>query len=449
MKSKKTTYSVVSFLLILIVSFILSGCETSRVSPDVGRANPSAPPAVPLVLTGVIADDATGARISGATVSIQGTSLTATTNASGIYTFSDISSLSAAQYVLVVSAANYGYGTGLAVIDKTHNQASSPAITLKQIVGGTSVSVTTTTGATGSTTSNEAAGPNTVKLVIPAGAVNKSTQVTLVSLGTDQSPASGAPATNNDIASVVLNPTDAVFNAPGVTITFALPYQITPGTTLPLYKVVNNTWQFANVYVTVDASGYSATGNVTSGGMYAIFDAVGVSSISGSVQRTTKTLSKNADGELIYSSHGDIITAYLPETIANSIVSIVPSNSVSRNWVERLIFKIKLYNALTAIEGTYNFSFPVTLAYPALPANRVVNGVEYNPDFPNQSGDWYYKWFYQQNAISTTLIVTKSGIFTFTYYSTLYYYSLETGQNKTGWWWVAHNQGGIGNYYGL
>jgi hypothetical protein len=54
MKRKKTTYSVVSFLLLLIVSLVLSSCESSRVGPDIGRPNPPAPGSVPLILNGIM-----------------------------------------------------------------------------------------------------------------------------------------------------------------------------------------------------------------------------------------------------------------------------------------------------------------------------------------------------------------------------------------------------------
>jgi hypothetical protein len=451
MKSKKTTYSMVSFLLILIVSFVLSGCDTSRVAPDIGRPNPPAPPAVPLVFTGVVVDDPSGATIAGATVLIQGTSLSATTNGSGVFTFSDLSNISG-NITVLVSASNYGYGTGAATIDKVNNQATSLVIFLKKIVTGTPVSVTAASGGTASTSSSEAAGSNVVNIVIPPGVVSQTTQVSIASLPSDATPPTTNFSTTNDISSVVIYPVDVVFNSPGATITFSLPYQVPAGTVLPVYKIVNGAYQATSINATADASGLAATANVMSGGYYTIEDQVGVTSASSSsVHANSNILSKNTANELSFSSSGSSQTIYLPTSVTNSIVSVTPSGFVYNiNWFYNMLHKLQiLRSTLSTTLGTHSGSDPVTLDFPALPSNFINNGVEVNPKFLNQSGTWYYYWYYIQQNPSITINVKKASIFTIVYLSIKTSYVIENGTNKTGWWWVAHNQGGIGTYYSL
>ena len=238
MKSKITSYSVVSFLFLLMVSFLLSSCESTRVGPEVGRPNPAAPVPVPLVLTGVVIDNSTGAPIAGATVLIQGTSMSVVSNGSGVFTFSDLSSLTATQVVLLVTAPNYGYSTGTATIDKTNNLSSVPTILMTKIVTSAPITVTAATGGSGSTVSTEAAGSNVVSITVPPSVVTQTTQVTIAALPTDATPPMVNYSTTNDLASVQVSPIEAVFNAPGASITFALPYQVAAGTLLPVSKLV-------------------------------------------------------------------------------------------------------------------------------------------------------------------------------------------------------------------
>ena len=255
MKRKKTLLSY-GFFLLLIVTIVLSSCETSRVSPDVGRPNPPAPPAVALVLSGTVVDNVSGAPVAGATVTIEGTSLSTNTNGKGVFTFSDLSNINGTSIVLLGSAANlnYGYASGYATIDKTTNEVSYPTIYLTKIIAGTPVTVTTASGGTASTSSSESSGSTTIKIAVPPSVVNQSTQVSIAFVPSNATPQSGSYTTTNDVSSVHVYPDNAVFASPGAAITFSLPFQIDAGKVLPVYNIVNGAYQSVNINATVDAS---------------------------------------------------------------------------------------------------------------------------------------------------------------------------------------------------
>jgi hypothetical protein len=453
MKRKKTTYSVVSFLLLLIVSLVLSSCESSRVGPDIGRPNPPAPGSVPLILNGIVVDNVTGGAIAGATVLIQGTNLSTTTNGSGIFTFRDISSISAASVNLLASdLPTYQYGTGIATIDKTNNTSSFPVIVLgKTPAGFTNPSVTSGSGGSGLIHSPEAAsgaaGSDQISFgpgVVPTG---QSISVTIIAIPVSSTPASADPTTTNDISDVLITFTPAVtLNAPGATVNFALPYQICPGTQLSLRSVSGNAWQLTGLNATVDITGFNASVNILTAGTYGLFDAVGIiksiganSIPSGALEQTASSTSGNTSITLQNS------LTYTPP--------LIPSN-FSTVWSTNLLFKILQLFLPPTSSVTYSY-VTYLLNFPTLDPSRISSqGTEFNPDFPNVSGDWYYRWFYIQfqNSSTVTLKNTTTCIpFTLTYVGTLTGYIIEdvtTGTTKkTTWYWVAHNQGGIGLPY--
>jgi hypothetical protein len=454
MERKKSTYSVVSFLLLFVVSIILSSCETSRTAPDVGRPNPPAPPGVALVLSGTVVDNVSGAAVVGATVTIQGTSLSTTTNGSGVFTFSNLSSISGNSVVFLVSAANYGYASGYATIDKTNNQASYSTIYLTKIVAGTPVTVTTASGGTATTSSNESAGSNTVKITVPPSVVSQTTQVSIAFVPSNATPQSGSYTTTNDVSSVHVYPDNAVFASPGAAITFTLPFQINSGKVLPVYSIANGQYQFANTYATVGASGLTATANVLSGGSFTIIANIGLTKSTSSVKGNAKTLYKT-NSDLSFSLSGGSTTIYLQTTLTNATVTYGNQN-VNQNWVDNEINKnLNIYNvALLFLSGTTTIYLPEVLNFPGFAGhpNYMVNGLELNPDFPNQAGTWYYEWFYKP-IVSTSYLTlnntTYDPQFSINFTSTYNSYTPDDGPNASGWWWIAHNQGGIGSYYGL
>jgi hypothetical protein len=456
MKRKKTKYSVVSLMLLFVFSIVLSSCETSRVAPDVGRPNPPAPPAVALVLSGSVVDNISGAAVAGATVTIQGTSLSTTTNGSGVFTFSDLSNINSTSIVLLVSGVNlnYGYGSGYATIYKTTNQASFPTIYLTKIVAGTPVTVTAAAGGTATTSSTEASGSTTVKITVPPTVVNQSTQVSIAFVPSNATPQSGSYTTTNDVSSVHVYPDNAVFASPGASITFSLPFQIDAGKVLPVYTIVNGAYQSANINATVDASGLTATANVFSGGSYTLIANIGISISNSSVKGTSKTLYKT-NSDLSFSLSGGSTTINLPTTLTNGTITSGNQN-VNQTWISNEVKKnLTLYDVVQLENsGTATIYLPEVLNFPGFAGhpNYVVNGVEQNPSNLNQAGTWYYEWFYM--PITSTSSVTLSNTsylpnFTINFTATYNSYTPDNGPNATGWWWVAHNQGGIGNYYGL
>jgi hypothetical protein len=453
MKRKKTTYSVVSFLLLLIVSLVLSSCESSRVGPDVGRPNPAPTVSVPLVLKGIVVDNATGGAIAGATVLIQGTSLSTTSDGSGVFTFSDISSISAASVNLLATSPGYTFGTGVATISKTNNASSFPVILLKKTPAGTVIqSVTSGSGGSGQIHSPEAASSvaGSAQINIPAGVVpsGQSITVTIIALTVDTTPPSADPTTTNDISDVLITINPAVtFSSPGATVTFALPYALAPGTSLSVKSVSNNAWQTTSITATVDGTGFGATANIFTAGTYGIFDAVGINTTTGSPSIPSGALEQSA------SSTGSATSITLENSITYTPTLPPLTFIFSTIWSTDLLWKILHLNFSSLPSGT---TMPVTyfLNFPQLPSIWISgSGTEYNPDFPNQSGDWYYRWFFiqQLNSSTVTLKNTTTSPFTITYVNALKTYIVEDGINgttkKTTWYWVAHNQGGIGLAY--
>jgi hypothetical protein len=431
----------------LVVSFVLSSCDVSELPPDVGRANPPAPAAVPLVLQGVVLDNSNGSPIGGATVLIQGTSLPpATTNGNGVFTFSDLSNLSAASYVLLATASNYTYGTSVALINKTNNQASSPVILLKKIPVGTTTTITST-GGSGTTSSSEAVpnSANNVKFTIPPGVIpaGQSISVTITALTVDETPPSANPTVMNDISDVLItiSPEGTVLISPGIAVTFVLPYSLAPNTVLQVFKVTNNAWETSSsISATVDNTGTSATANIFTAGIYGIFDNDGITTTTGS--------SVIGGNEQTASSSGSATSI----TLTNSLVytpTLPPSSFVySPTWSGDLLHKI-LHVSFSSTPGTVNTDITYNLAFPTLPSDYTVNNVESYPQDRNQSGTWYYRWFYiqTQSPTTSTLKNTTTAPFTMSYTSTSNVYVNEDGTlgttKKTGWYWVAHNQGGL------
>ena len=188
----------------------------------------------------------------------------------------------------------------------------------------------------------------------------------------------------------------------------------------------------------------TAKANILSGGTYSIQDQIGIDITNGSVQPTKVTLSKNA-AELNFSLTSGSTQVALPHsiTVVETVTGTITVNIV---WLGNLIQKVLHLTYTTG--GTFNYNDYKTLNFPALSSNRIVNGVEYNPDSPNQAGTWYYYWYFIQQTSLTKVTITKSGSFTYIFRNSDTFYVPEIGTNKTGWYWVAHNQGGI-TYYGL
>lgn len=450
MKHKKTTsfLFLMSSFLIIVSMFFISSCESSRVGPAIGQPNPPAPPAQALFLQGTVTDDATGSGIAGANVNLTKTGGQAVgntiTNGSGGYSF-DLTNVTDVQLIVNATAQGYGFKSAIANVDKTNNLATVAVISLKKITG-TTVTATPATGATAQTPSTESASGQQVQLSIPPAAVNTNTNVTVASVPVNNTPATSTPTTQNDVASAVLSPAGITFQKP-VSLSFPMPYQLPAGTQVPLAVLTNNTWQPANINAVVDASGFLAVAQVNSTGQYALLDNVGVNQtgsssvvddgISVKLIGLKKTMNP-LDERMAALSSGTQILA-LPWSWGY-IITIRPTVTVSEVWLLNLISK------------TYRFTLGsgivyANLAFPGLPAAYVTNGVQTNPNRPGESGNWEYRYYYISKTITYTVLVSRGTTWTTTWQVTNSFYVLEDGTggttDKTGWYWIPHNQGGI------
>jgi hypothetical protein len=457
MKNKKTTslFAVVPILFLIVGSIVLSGCESSRVGPELPRPNPPAPPAQPLVLVGTVIDASTSIGVSGATVNLIKLSgqavASTTTDGTGLYQF-DVSALTETQVVVNATKAGYGFSSVTASIDKGTNSANVPSVMLTKIVTSPPVTVTTTTGGSTSTPSTESKTTTPVSISIPPGAVSTPTQITVAAIPLNSTPAPTAAANvQNQVGVSSLQPAGVNFLKP-VTMTFPLPVYTVPGTQLAVQKLntTTNTWEATTLKAVVGSDGLVATLDVTSTGQYALMGDISLTeqTVSGSVVTedgiTLKTKLLKETIEPLVEEYYGLQSGSRTVTKSGSylIIKIFTSGQPPSDiWIENLYGQRRRVN-LSYSRITY-FSIPFSFNFPGLPANFIRNGLGYNPNKPNESGNWEYRWYivskqtvdqYDLGGFPPTWLVrgnlTVSG--------------WVSVPSKTGWYWIAHNQGGIG-----
>ncbi len=454
MKNKKTTsaFVVVSFFFLLVGSFVLSSCETSRVGPELPRPNPPAPPAQPLVLVGTVIDASTSIGVSGATVNLIKLSgqavASTTTDGSGLYQF-DVSALTETEVVVNATKTGYGFSSVTAQLNKGTNSASVSSLKLTKIVTSPPVTVTATTGGSTSTTSTESKAPTPVTVTIPPGAVSTPTQITVAAVPLTSTPAPTAAASvQNQLGVSSLQPAGVNFSKP-VTLTFPLPVYTVPGTQLAVQKLntTTNTWEVTTLKAVVGSDGLVATLDVTSTGQYALMDDIGLTeqTVSGSIVTedgitlTTKLLKETLEplGEEYYGLQSGSTTIFKQGSY-NIVEFLTTGLPPSFTWRRNLLGQRR---RIILSDVTTFFSIPFSFNFPQLPSTFIRDGVQYNPNKPNEAGNWEYRWY----------IVDRTRVFEFTvakgtFWSVKDRLTIRDWVHvtiKIGFYWIAHNQGGV------
>ena len=455
MKNQRSTsfFAVLPILLIIVVSFVFSSCETSRVGPELPRPNPPAPPAQPLVLVGTVIDASTSVGVSGATVNLiklSGQAVASTaTDGSGLYQF-DVSALTETEVVVNATKTGYGFSSVTAQLNKGTNSASVSSLKLTKIVTSPPVTVTATTGGSTSTPSTESKTATPVSISIPPGAVSTPTQITVAAVPLTSTPAPTAAANvQNQLGVSSLQPAGVNFSKP-VTLTFPLPVYTVPGTQLAVQKLntTTNTWEVTTLKAVVSSDGLVATLDVTSTGQYALMDDIGMieQSISGSVVTedgitlTTKLLKETLDplGEEYYGLQSGSTTIFKQGSY-NIVEFLTTGLPPSFTWRRNLYGQRR---RIILSDFTTYFPIPFSFNFPGLPANFISNGLGYNPNKPNEAGNWEYRWYIVDRTRVFEFTVAKGTFWSVKDRLTIKDWVAVTA--KTGWYWIAHNQGGIG-----
>jgi hypothetical protein len=444
MKNKRTTYSGVVLTLLLSGFLLFQGCESSRVGPDIPRPNPPAPPAAPIILTGQVINSASGAGIGGALVALTttgGLAITSTiTNSSGLYSF-DVSDRTETQLAVNILAEGYGFTTRMAILDlKGRTIYVAPAYLTRLVT--VTVTATPASGGSSNTTSSESVGGTTLKMAIPPNAVSTNTNVTLASVPGNNTPPVTNSSAQNDISTASLTPLGVQFLQP-VTLTFPLPYPLPQGTEISIIRLnpATNNWDNTTLKAIVDATTLAAVTQVTQTGQYSLLGGVGVnqqgagSYLDGDVSIKVEELSKsmNPEAEVLVTLKSGTQTINLPFGVTRTLTASSGVN-VSDVFLANLLAKI-----LNLSFGTYNV--PYSFSFPGIPAAYIRNGVQFNPNNPNEAGEWEYRVYMVDVNSTAVVIVSHPGVFSRTYNIVRRTWVSDTA--RSGWYWVAHNQGGV------
>ncbi|MEW6654339.1 MAG: hypothetical protein AB1394_12865 [Bacteroidota bacterium] len=456
MNKKKNFLVVFSFLVVLAGAMVFSGCETSRVAPEVPRPNPPAPEPQPVVLSSYVLDGGTGGGIPSATVSLtklDGTVIsTAVTNASGLYSFNLIA-LNVADAALNVSTnvTGYGYGFRVATFDKALGSAAVAPIVLTKITSTTTVTIGATGGAASTPPTNEAKATTPVSVTVPPNAVPANTPVTLAAVPVASTPPPSTPPTQNLLTSNTLAaPGVSTFGAP-VTMTFNLPFPLTAGTTIPvlLLNPTTNKWESSGLNATVSANGLTAAVQVTRPGSYALLGNVSVAQTvvgkflqndeSINITRVQKVLDTKAI--IIEMSPTNKTARYTAPLSTPPVIRIIAGAAAlhpNNSFVLALI-NVRFgrsYTALSNLVQSFTYNLPATLGG----SPTVVNGIVVGPSgFQNTSGDWINRITISERTVKDIFRTAQTGVF-----ENETEFSEIKATVKSEWYWRVHNQGGIG-----
>lgn len=468
MNKRKNFLVVFSFLVVLVGSFVFSGCETSRVGPEVAKPNPPAPEPLPIYLTGYVLDAKAGTGIANATVALlklDGTSVsTAATNASGLFSFNMTAlNVSGSDFITSTSVAGYGFGRSTAFYDKANNVASARPISLTKIESSVTVTMGPTGGAASTPPTTDSKATTPVSVTVPANAVPAGTQVTLAAVPVVSTPPPSTTPTQNVISSNTLAaPGVTTFSQP-VTMTFNLPFPLAAGTTIPLLllNTTTNVWENTGLNGVVTANGLTATVSVTKPGSYALLGNVSVAQtvsgkfISDDGITVTKTQKVVDTQEIVVDITPDNRTYQYNKPGVPSAYQTVnvgtPATTPSQSFVYGLV-QVRYPNFTQTQPGikiSFLYNLPATL--------KGKNGIEFDPtpdgvmkgpnaavsfdgiNHSNESGDWVYRLTITEVQILNVWKVQQSGVFEIDVNSPDYKVTY-TSQ----WVWRAHNQGGAG-----
>ncbi len=427
-KSLPLIGSIFTFLLLSV--FVFNGCESSRVGPEIARPNPPAPVAQPILLTAYVRDQSL-AGIAGVTVKISkaDNSVVATvlTDNSGKYSY-DVTSLTETALIVAANKDGYSYGSKIAEIKKALNIALVDDIVLSKLVVA-SAPVTPAAGGTATTPNTQSLSAAPLAVSVPPNAVASNITLTVANIPAAEAPKPTAAGTSI-IAAAEFGPSGTVFAVP-VTVSIPLPTRLAAGSTFELQKLNETTqvWAATGVTATVDATGLVATAKLSSFSKYAGMQntviTIPATGTTTTADLATVTLASGVDNK-VYSE-----TSGLTLTITSG------SNNVESNWLRNEVRR----QAGGFYIGT--LSKPLHFSIPALPANYLNNGVQYNPAKPNEAGTWSYRWYIVKSTTVKNYTAT-GGVAPNTWAASgsLTEEEVSIDVARTGWVWIAHNQGG-------
>ncbi len=464
MNKRKNFLVVFSFLVVLVGSLVFSGCETSRVGPEVPRPNPTAPAAQAIVLSSYVLDGSTGNGIPNAVVSLvklDGSVVTTSvTNASGLFSFNLTAlNLTETTYNVSTNVSGYGYGFRVASYDKANNTAGASPIVLTKIV-----TTTTTIAATGGTAAtnptNEAKTTTQVSVTLPANAVPAGTQVAVaaVPIVSTPPPTIGA-ATQSLVASTTVSAPGVTTFASAVTMSFTLPFPVVAGTQIPVLvlNTATNKWEDSGLKAVVSASGLTATVQITKPGQYALLGDLKVSLVSSGKVVANDGLSVTKLEKVI--STKDVVIDIFPNSTAytytsptdpSPFITVLVGTSIqipNNAYIYGLIQQKYGDNIANSIGSHFTFEYVYNLPtqlrgsdgvlFDTRSASNVIIGP---PGHTTESGDWVFRI-----TITETLINT---IYNENYNNGFWNLNITAPTYRvagaTQWVWRQHNQGTAG-----
>ncbi len=459
MNKKKNFLVVFSFLVVLVGAMVFSGCETSRVAPELPRPNPPAPAPQSVILSGYVLDGGTGGGIPNATVSLtklDGTVVsTSVTNASGLYSF-NLTALNVTDATLNVrtNVTGYGYAFRIATYDKAIGSAGVTPIILTKIASVTTVTIGTAGGAATTPPTSDSKATTPVGVTVPPNAVPANTQVTVAAVPVVSTPPPSVSTAAQNITSSnnLVAPGVTTFGVP-VTMTFNLPFPEPAGTTIPLLllNTTTNRWENAGINATVNATELVATAQVTKPGQYALLGEVGLSEQGGS----GKILIQNEVFEtpLLKKELGvnDALIELTPTflsathtgpsdpppfvTVISGNPAHIPSNSFLYGLLQS-VFGVNFLNSGLRYQETFTYNLPATLNGALTTRNGIIIGP---PGKENESGDYIFRISIKETLVNKVYRISKitgrAWVLTVTDPS---YVVTKTAE----WIWRTHNQGG-------
>ncbi len=436
-KSKQLISSLIIAEIILL-GILLNSCESTKTAPIIPPPAIEVPPPAPLVLKGYVKDAVSLAAIQGATIILanqEGDILTTlATDQTGGYAY-DITNVPGTKFNVSVSAAAYTAKKVVALIDRDKYTTSVPVAYLTKITG-TTKNIVAASGGQVTNTSNESLGGLPVTLQVPPNALTQDVSITVASLSVNSTIAL-PPVTNKVITSAAnFEPTGLNFAQP-VTVSFPLPYTTTPGKQLVLYRLnpITLAWE-SRGNATVDANGKTASAQLTGFSTWSVAD-------NGTFTQTSFSDTQPDATEQIVPSGQTIQHSYVP------VINITQkTGDLTDTWIRNVIGNLDVFATYDLRVNQQGLVQPVTISYvaspqPALPeqySRDVDNDGDvdfYNPDAPNERGQW--KW----SSVVQRFIVSITGTITLGESSATVVVNFKVYKKiRDQWTWVkAHDQG--------
>lgn len=412
----------------MALTSLATGCKSNNNDENKpGPVNPPAPTPQPLVLRGLVVDSVSAAPIADAKVTIlkaDGSTLASlTTDAKGAYS-QDVSAVTGDALTVRATANGYVLGTVTAALNKTNNLASVPTLKLYKFQGATQT-IGATGGSVNTAPTTEAVSNTPVALSLPAGAVTTATALTVGPLPIAQVPAPPAD-TVQTLAVVSIAPEGVTFAQPAE-VACPLPLKSKAGKQLNAFRLnASNQWEAIAAKAVVDAAGTAVKLAISATGTYTFTENIKVNANASAAMFETASFAPAAPETRTVTLAEGSQTLTLDERTDMSLASQsgdVPTIA----WLTGLA---------TQRTGAFERSQAIfQLGVPALPSNYVRDGRQINPDKPQESGRWAYRWTFETyNPGTRYMELTGDGSFSAKL-------KLEptrwrvTGQ--TGWVWIT------------